>query len=155
MAERKIRQEIDYAKTIFDDKRLANSDLCHEILKALTYRDGTAYEEAYHNYSIVWGKRDIYAMREQLLSKLEKYTFDWAKSIRSRTGSNGKASMPDTLEKLWMLKQFEYILDELFAMPLEKREKRVDDYCVQLRDCTTRLANQLAWYHLKCRLDGK
>lgn len=155
LAERKIRQEIDYAKTIFDDKRLANSDLCHEILKALTYRDGTAYEEAYHNYSIVWGKRDIYAMREQLLSKLEKYAFDWAKSIRSRTGSNGKASMPDTLEKLWMLKQFEYILDELFAMPLEKREKRVDDYCVQLRDCTTRLANQLAWYHLKCRLDGK
>lgn len=54
-----------------------------------------------------------------------------------------------------MLKQFEYLLNELFAMPLEKREKRVDDYCAQLRDCTTRLANQLAWYHLKCRLEGK
>ena len=94
-------------------------------------------------------------MREQLLSKLEEYAFDWAKAIRLRIDNNGKATMPDDLDKLWMLKQFEYLLDELFAMPLEKREKRVDDYCTQLRDCTTRLANQLAWYHLKCRLDGK
>lgn len=155
LAERKIRQEIDYAKTIFDDKNLADSDLCHGILKALACRNGAAYEEAYHAYSIVWSKKNIYAMREQLLSKLEKYAFDWAAAIRSRTGSNGQASIPDNLEKLWMLKQFEYLLNELFAMPLEKREKRVDDYCAQLRDCTTRLANQLAWYHLKCRLEGK
>lgn len=155
LAERKIRQEIDYAKTIFDDKRLANSDLCHGIFNALTCRNGEAYEEAYHAYCVVWGKRDIYEMREQLLSKLEEYAFDWAKAIRLRIDNNGKATMPDDLDKLWMLKQFEYLLDELFAMPLEKREKRVDDYCTQLRDCTTRLANQLAWYHLKCRLDGK
>ena len=155
LAERKIRQEIDYAKTIFDDKRLANSNLCHGIFNALTCRNGEAYEEAYHAYCVVWGKRDIYEMREQLLSKLEEYAFDWAKAIRLRIDNNGKATMPDDLDKLWMLKQFEYLLDELFAMPLEKREKRVDDYCTQLRDCTTRLANQLAWYHLKCRLDGK
>ena len=155
LAERKIRQEIDYAKTIFDDKRLANSDLCHGIFNALTCRNGEAYEEAYHAYCVVWGKRDIYEMREQLLSKLEEYAFDWAKAIRLRIDNNGKATMPDDLDKLWMLKQFEYLLDELFDMPLEKREKRVDDYCTQLRDCTTRLANQLAWYHLKCRLDGK
>lgn len=155
LAERKIRQEIDYAKTIFDDKRLANSDLCHGIFNALTCRNGEAYEEAYHAYCVVWGKRDIYEMREQLLSKLEEYAFDWAKAIRLRIDNNGKATMPDDLDKLWMLKQFEYLLDELFAMPLEKREKRVDDYCTQLRDCTTRLANQLAWYHLKCKLDGK
>lgn len=155
LAERKIRREIDYAKTIFDDKRLANSDLCHGIFNALTCRNGEAYEEAYHAYCVVWGKRDIYEMREQLLSKLEEYAFDWAKAIRLRIDNNGKATMPDDLDKLWMLKQFEYLLDELFDMPLEKREKRVDDYCTQLRDCTTRLANQLAWYHLKCRLDGK
>ena len=134
---------------------MANSDLCHGIFNALTCRNGEAYEEAYHAYCVVWGKRDIYEMREQLLSKLEEYAFDWAKAIRLRIDNNGKATMPDDLDKLWMLKQFEYLLDELFAMPLEKREKRVDDYCTQLRDCTTRLANQLAWYHLKCKLDGK
>lgn len=57
LAARKIRQEIDYAKTIFDDKNLADSDLCHGILKALACRNGAAYEEAYHAYSIVWSKK--------------------------------------------------------------------------------------------------
>ena len=72
LAARKIRQEIDYAKTIFDDKNLADSDLCHGILKALACRNGAAYEEAYHAYSIVWSKKNIYAIKCVSRSKVNK-----------------------------------------------------------------------------------
>lgn len=154
-AEKKIQDTIEYAKKIFGDTRLLQSDLCNHLLKSMADRNSNAYEAAYNNYIAVFMKKNVYAKRNELLQELDKYAFDWSQSIRHRTGKNGQSAVPVELGKMWMLKQFEAELDELYSMPLAEREQRVDQYSLELRRVTTDLANNLAWYHLKRRLAGK
>lgn len=154
-AKRQVRCEIRNAEKVFLDGRLQQSVYCKNFLQSIENYDIDQYTQAYKAYVTLCEKYPIYEKREDLLQRLSQSAPLWAQSIRSRKGVHGEGKILYDIRKAWKTKQFDMIFTELFSESLVERQNKVTDLSAKLREITATLASDMAWLHLKYRLEGK
>ncbi len=146
-------RKIQNTLTVLNQKHLAASSICDQLIQAVNNEDISAYEAWYENLKLVFAKYDIRRKREELLEKLMSVAPQWADAIRNREGIHGESMVPPTVEGAWKWKQYSGIISEITSVPFKELQNRSLVLSKKYREATARYAEKCAWYHLMQRTE--
>ena len=141
----------------YDDKlKEATKDLvpythikyCTYMVEALKECNSDKYRINYEGLRTLYNKRDVSAMRSDLLNKLESSAPEWAKAIENRVGLHGETTVPENIEDAWKWKQYYCILSEMYGESIEDLQSRAMVLSREYRNITAELATTKAWCSL-------
>jgi very-short-patch-repair endonuclease len=125
-----------------------NSPVCGQLRQAVTALDVSLYSERYSLLCELYKKRGAINRRREILDRIKSAAPFWAEAIESRQGIHGGSVCPDNISDAWKRKQFAGIIDELTEQPFEALQRENAVLSVKLREVTTDLVTDKAWFHL-------
>jgi hypothetical protein len=138
-----------YLKTWGNGK---TNSLLFAFNEALKHRDAVVYRKCC-NYLVELEKlKDIYDMRNSLLSRLQPFAPGWTDAIRYRKGVHAKSIMPGEASSAWLWRQLNDELDRRGQVSLDELQKKIEILEDELRNVTTDLVNKKAWFHQSDRI---
>ncbi|MEG0835397.1 MAG: AAA domain-containing protein, partial [Christensenellaceae bacterium] len=146
--------KLSIAREVLTDEKTTNSAICKNLLFAIEDKNAEKYSIYYNELSVLYAKYSYINERERILSEIKAYAPEWAELIKNRIGIHGLADVPANIEDAWKWKQFAGAIDEITAMPFEQLQHKSVALGAELRRTTALLAENLAWYHLICRIEG-
>ena len=129
-----------------------HSAICRNLCFAIQNKDVSAYQNAYQAWQHVLTKQEKYKQRQELISKLEQSSPDWAKSIAHRQ----QTTLPENINyvklcEIWKCKVLEQKLNEIYQHSEDEWQEIIEKQVIEYRKITAELAQHLAWWHLSKR----
>lgn len=149
-----IQEQLDECVGTLTDDVLSNSIVCKNIAVAVKEKNIEAYKNQYESLNELYTKYSYQSERLRILKDIELCAPEWAHLIKNRVGIHGMAILPDSIEDAWKWKQFAGIVDEITAQPFETLQRKLVLLNAELREATSNLAENSAWYHLLNRIEG-
>lgn len=148
------QNQINKCIDILTANDLNSSVVCQNIASALRNKCIEEYAVHYITLDKLYNKYFYLSERARILRNIELNAPDWANLIRNRIGIHGESQLPQNIEDAWKWKQFAEIIDEITAQPFEELQHQSVSLNSELRKVTAKLAENYAWYHLLCRIEG-
>lgn len=151
---KEIQVQISNALLILAKGQRKHSVLCLSLSDALDNKKTELYEKKYDELYELFTKYALERQRMETLAKIEPIAPDWSYAIEHRMGIYGKSVCPQTIEDAWKWKQFAGIIDSITAEPFEELQHKAASLCKDLRQITSVVAENSAWYHLLLRTES-
>lgn len=129
------------------------SEICLALFNATKNGDDEQYIKLYGDACELFGKYSSLNMRREYLNRLDPVAHEWAEAIRKREGIHGEESVPSTIEKAWMWKQYSETISDILKEPYEKLQRNSASLSKKYREVTAQYAEKSAWYHLLTRTE--
>lgn len=129
------------------------SATCIAVADAIQNNNCELYEQTYTKICDLFPKYSLKKIRLEALNAIEKIAPIWADAIRNRQGIHGETTCPQTIEDAWKWKQFVCIIENITSEPFEELQNRAISIGKKLRDVTSKVAANSAWFHLVVRTE--
>ena len=116
------------------------------LICAIENKDDNLYEANYNRLIDIYGKSDIYKVRQEGLKRLGEYAPMWANAIIERQGIHGEPKVPDDIEAAWKWLQLDSQIKRIDCYDPNKIQHEIEKINDSLIKNAQRLAYEKAWY---------
>ena len=129
------------------------STTCIAVADAIKNNNYELYEQTYNQICELFPKYSLKKARLEALQAIETVAPIWADAIRNRQGIHGDTVCPQSIEDAWKWKQFVGIIEDITSEPFEELQNNAVSIGAKLRNVTSKVAANSAWFHLVARTE--